>query len=77
MAKTHEGMLRSDGKRFAIVASRFNDSIGNKLVEGALDAIRRTGGSVDDVEIFRCRGRGEVRRRDLHRRRDSGRHSSF
>jgi 6,7-dimethyl-8-ribityllumazine synthase len=60
MAKTHEGMLRSDGKRFAIVASRFNDSIGNKLVDGALDAIRRTGGSVDDVEIFRCPGALEI-----------------
>jgi 6,7-dimethyl-8-ribityllumazine synthase len=53
-------MLRSDGKRFAIVASRFNDSIGNKLVDGAFDAIRRTGGSIDDVEIFRCPGALEI-----------------
>lgn len=58
--KTHEGMLRSDGKRFAIVASRFNDSIGENLVDGALDAIRRTGGSVADVEIFRCPGALEI-----------------
>ncbi len=57
---THEGMLRSDGRRFAIVASRFNDAIGNKLVDGAVDAIRRTGGSADDVEIFRCPGALEI-----------------
>jgi len=53
-------MLRSEGKRFAIVASRFNDTIGNKLVDGALDAIRRTGGSVAAVEIFRCPGALEI-----------------
>jgi 6,7-dimethyl-8-ribityllumazine synthase len=53
-------MLRSDGKRFAIVASRFNDAIGENLVDGALDAIRRTGGSVADVEIFRCPGALEI-----------------
>ena len=60
MPKIHEGILRSAGRRFAIVASRFNDSIGDRLVEGALDAIRRTGGSVDDVEIFRCPGAMEI-----------------
>lgn len=60
MPKTHEGILRSAGRRFAIVASRFNDSIGDRLVEGALDAVRRTGGSVDDVEIFRCPGALEI-----------------
>jgi len=60
MPKTHEGILRSAGRRFAIVASRFNDTIGDRLVDGALDAIRRTGGSVDDVEIFRCPGAMEI-----------------
>jgi 6,7-dimethyl-8-ribityllumazine synthase len=60
MPKIHEGIFRSAGRRFAIVASRFNDSIGDKLVDGALDAIRRTGGSVDEVEIFRCPGALEI-----------------
>ena len=60
MNKTHEGILRSGGRKFAIVASRFNDFIGDKLVDGALDAIRRTGGSADDVEIFRCPGALEI-----------------
>jgi 6,7-dimethyl-8-ribityllumazine synthase len=58
--KTHEGILRSAGRKFAIVASRFNDFIGDKLVDGALGAIRRTGGSTDDVEIFWCPGAMEI-----------------
>ncbi|HEY8927295.1 MAG TPA: 6,7-dimethyl-8-ribityllumazine synthase [Polyangia bacterium] len=56
----HEGMLRSEGRRLAIVASRFNELIGDRLIEGALDAIRRTGGAVGDVEIFRCPGAMEI-----------------
>jgi len=58
--RTHEGLLRSTGRKFAIVASRFNEFIGDKLVEGALDALRRTGGAPDDVEIFRCPGAMEI-----------------
>ena len=58
--RIHEGRLNSAGRRFAIVASRFNELIGDRLVEGALDAIRRTGGSTDDVEIFRCPGAMEI-----------------
>src|SRR5262245_17038460 len=60
MAKTHEGILQSAGRKLAIVASRFNDLIGDKLLDGALDAIRRTGGSPEDVEIFRCPGALEI-----------------
>jgi 6,7-dimethyl-8-ribityllumazine synthase len=56
----HVGHLNSAGRRFAIVVSRFNEFIGDRLVDGALDAIRRTGGSVDDVEIFRCPGAMEL-----------------
>jgi 6,7-dimethyl-8-ribityllumazine synthase len=57
---THEGMRRSEGRKFAIVASRFNELIGDRLIEGALDAIRRTGGAVDEVEVFRCPGAMEI-----------------
>jgi len=59
-AMIHEGVLNSAGRKFAIVASRFNELIGDRLVDGALDAVRRTGGSVDDVEIFRCPGALEI-----------------
>ena len=60
MAKTHEGMLRCAGRRFAIVASRWNDFIGDRLIAGAMDAIVRTGGAADDVELFRCPGALEL-----------------
>jgi 6,7-dimethyl-8-ribityllumazine synthase len=56
----HEGSLRAEGKRFAIIASRFNDFMVDKLVEGALDALRRSGASADDVELFQCPGAFEI-----------------
>jgi 6,7-dimethyl-8-ribityllumazine synthase len=60
MPKTHEGPLRADGKHFAVVASRFNEFIVDKLLSGALDALRRCGAADDDVEVFRCPGAFEI-----------------
>lgn len=57
---THEGVLSSAGRKLAIIASRFNELIGDRLIDGALDAIRRTGGAVEDVELFRCPGALEI-----------------
>lgn len=57
---SHEGTLRADGKRFAIIASRFNDFMVEKLVEGARDGLRRSGASDDAVELFRCPGAFEI-----------------
>jgi len=59
-ATVHGGVLNSAGRKFAIIASRFNELIGDRLVDGALDAVRRTGGAVEDVEIFRCPGALEI-----------------
>jgi 6,7-dimethyl-8-ribityllumazine synthase len=55
-------MLSAKGMKLAIVASRFNAFIVEKLVEGALDAIARTGGSVDgdDVTLVHCPGSFEI-----------------
>jgi 6,7-dimethyl-8-ribityllumazine synthase len=55
-----EGGLRADGKRFAVIASRFNDFMVEKLMEGALDGLRRSGAADKDVEIFRCPGAFEI-----------------
>jgi 6,7-dimethyl-8-ribityllumazine synthase len=55
-----DGMLSAKGLRFGIVASRFNAFIVERLVEGALDAIARTGGSLDDVTVVRCPGAFEI-----------------
>jgi 6,7-dimethyl-8-ribityllumazine synthase len=47
----HEGTLEGRGRRFAIVAARFNGVVTEKLVEGALAAFRRLGIAGDDVEV--------------------------
>jgi len=43
MPKIIEGKIIAKGLRFGIVASRFNDFICGKLIEGALDALKRSG----------------------------------
>jgi len=55
-----EGKLDAAGKRFAIVVSRFNAFIGERLLSGALDALRRTGARMRDVEIMRVPGSFEI-----------------
>lgn len=58
--KVHEGSMSAAGRGFAIVASRFNDFIVDKLVAGARDALRRTGAEPARVELFRCPGAMEL-----------------
>src|SRR5690349_13242668 len=60
MPTTIEGTLSAAGLRFAIVASRFNGLIVEPLVQGALDAIARSGGDADDVTLVRCPGAWEL-----------------
>lgn len=48
------------GRRFAVVASRFNESITRRLVDGALDALVRHGTSIDDVDLFWVPGAWEL-----------------
>ena len=55
-----EGNLSAQGIRFAIVISRFNDFIGQKLVEGAIDCIVRHGGSAENITVIRCPGAFEL-----------------
>lgn len=55
-----EGTLSAEGIRFGLVISRFNDFIGQKLVEGAIDCIVRHGGSADNITIIRCPGAFEL-----------------
>jgi 6,7-dimethyl-8-ribityllumazine synthase len=58
--KTIEGALSAEGLRVAIVASRFNDFIGERLVAGALDALTRTGAARDAVDLIRVPGAFEI-----------------
>jgi 6,7-dimethyl-8-ribityllumazine synthase len=56
----HEGKLNAGGFRFAIVASRWNDFISSRLLEGALDALEKLGADEKRVEVFRVPGSFEI-----------------
>lgn len=51
MPKVHEGKLDAANRRFAIVVARFNSLITGKLLDGALDCLRRHGCPEDHVEV--------------------------
>lgn len=57
---TIEGKLIAKGLKFGIVAGRFNEFIGGKLLSGALDAINRHGASTDDVDVAWVPGAFEI-----------------
>ncbi|MCA1944148.1 MAG: 6,7-dimethyl-8-ribityllumazine synthase [Desulfovibrio sp.] len=58
--KTVEGMLDAKGLKFALVASRFNDFIVDKLVGGAVDYLVRHGAAREDLTIIRIPGAFEM-----------------
>jgi 6,7-dimethyl-8-ribityllumazine synthase len=58
--KIHQGRLNAEGFRFAIVASRWNDFLTSRLVEGALDALERLGADEKSVELFKVPGSFEI-----------------
>ncbi|MBP3691501.1 MAG: 6,7-dimethyl-8-ribityllumazine synthase [Schwartzia sp.] len=60
MANIIEGNITAEGLRFAIVASRFNEFITSKLLEGALDMLRRHGAAEDAVDIAWVPGAFEI-----------------
>ncbi len=60
MAKIIEGKIRAEGLRFGIVVSRFNSFITERLLEGALDALRRNGAKEEAIEIYRTPGSFEI-----------------
>ena len=51
MVKTFEGKLLAKGLKFGIVVSRFNSFIGERLLEGAMDALRRNGAEEGDCAV--------------------------
>jgi 6,7-dimethyl-8-ribityllumazine synthase len=60
MAKTIEGNLLAEGKRFVLIASRFNDFITDRLVGGAMDALLRSGASEADIDLIKVPGAFEI-----------------
>jgi 6,7-dimethyl-8-ribityllumazine synthase len=60
MPKTLEGGLSADGLKFAIIVSRFNSFVTERLLAGALDALARSGASMEHVEIVKTPGSWEI-----------------
>jgi 6,7-dimethyl-8-ribityllumazine synthase len=58
--KTYEGELQAKGLKFAVIVSRFNEFITNKLLDGALDALQRHGASGQDIDIMKVPGSFEI-----------------
>ena len=60
MPKIIEAKLQAEGKKFALVVSRFNDFITDKLLGGAVDGLLRSGARDKDVEIVKVPGAFEI-----------------
>ena len=60
MIKTLEGQLSAKGKRFGIVASRFNDFITKQLIDGCTDALLRHGAEQEKIELVLVPGAFEI-----------------
>lgn len=60
MAKTYTGKLLAKGKKIAIVVSRFNEFITAKLLDGALDSLRRHNADEEKIEIIWSPGSFEI-----------------
>ena len=58
--KTIEGQLTTNGEKFCIIISRFNEFIGSKLLSGAIDELRRHGVNEDNIDIVWVPGAFEI-----------------
>ncbi|MCK4390240.1 MAG: 6,7-dimethyl-8-ribityllumazine synthase [Desulfobacterales bacterium] len=60
MPNVYEGKISAENKRFALVVSRFNDFISDRLLTGALDALHRHGARDEDINIVKVPGSFEI-----------------
>jgi 6,7-dimethyl-8-ribityllumazine synthase len=58
--KTYEGKLQAKGFKVGLVVSRFNEFITGKLLEGALDALKKLGAEDADISIYKTPGSFEI-----------------
>jgi 6,7-dimethyl-8-ribityllumazine synthase len=57
---SHQGAQQTHGRRFALVAARFNAEIVDRLIAGAREALREAGAADEDIELYRCPGAMEL-----------------
>ena len=60
MPKIVEGKIVAKGMKFGIVASRFNDFISGRLIEGAIDTLIRAGADEKDIMVYKVPGAFEL-----------------
>lgn len=60
MPKVLEGTITAEKFKFAVIVSRFNDFISSKLVEGAMDALKRHGAGDDNITLVKVPGAFEI-----------------
>jgi 6,7-dimethyl-8-ribityllumazine synthase len=60
MSRVIEGQLSAAGLRFAIIVSRFNSFITERLLAGAMDALNRTGAGAGDIDVIKVPGSWEI-----------------
>jgi len=60
MVKYIEGNLQAGGKKFGIVVARFNSFVAERLLEGALDTLKRSGVKEKEIEVARVPGAYEI-----------------
>ncbi len=58
--KEYKGELISKGYKYALVVSRFNSFVTEKLQEGAIDALLRSGTKKDEIDIIKVPGAFEI-----------------
>ena len=58
--KIYEGQLVAGNEKFCIILSRFNDFIGSKLLEGAIDELKRHGVTDENIDIVKVPGVFEI-----------------
>ncbi len=58
--KIYEGSLQASGKKFGIIVARFNAFIAERLLDGALDTLRRSGVEDNDIEVVKVPGAYEI-----------------
>ena len=60
MANYIEGDLQGKGRKIGIIVARFNSFISEKLLEGAMDSLVRSGVADDDIDVARVPGAFEI-----------------
>lgn len=58
--KIYEGQLVATSEKFCIIIARFNDFIGSKLLEGAIDELKRHGVSEENIDVVKVPGAFEI-----------------